>query len=84
MARTLPADTLPPAPGSTALAGASTQLLPAVSTASCVVSKATSPAVIHTVPAGMEQLLPPGASTEKRSRPSAFPARFLSSPRRAA
>ena len=49
------ADTLPASPGSSARAGTSAVSAPAGSTASRVVSKRTSPAVMHTVPLGMDR-----------------------------
>lgn len=78
------APTLPSCPAATAWAAAFTHRLPAGSTASSVVSKRTSAAVIHTVPLGMTRLAWAVLSTENRTVPCARAAARRSSPRRAA
>ena len=84
MVRMVPAAALPAVPGSTARAGTSTTVSPASRTPSCVVSKRTRPAVMHTVPAGMVRSAFPACSVEKRRIPSARAASFRLTPRRAA
>ena len=84
MARMLPAGTFPAVPASTAWANTSTDVAPAGSTAASAVSNRTSPAVVHTVPAGMIRSAPAAVSTEKRIMPSAGKAPRRSSARRAA
>ena len=66
-----PADTFPALPASSARTGASAVSSPASSTASPVVSKRTSPAVMHTVPRGMVLGAVAASPAVKRTTPSA-------------
>ena len=84
MVRTVPAATLPPGPGATARAGTVTLSAPAARTASSTVSKATDPAVRHTVPAGTVSACSAACRTEKVSVPSARSASRRVRPRSAA
>jgi hypothetical protein len=71
MSVTVPAAAFPAAPALIARAGASTEDVPAASSASPVVSKRTSPAVRQTVPASTVRSCAAAPETEKRSVPDA-------------